>query len=102
MTISRHLSLTQGILARNLVEERQIVEDLFQDFVFNPQTATYLAKTEKKIVEFMTGVIPRNQHRVQFECPQNLLDQFIYDETTFQAAISMRATRSAITRSISK
>lgn len=73
----------QGILARNLVEERQIVEELFQDFVFNPQTGAYVAKTEKKIVEFMTGVIPRNQHRVQFECPQNLLDQFIYDETTF-------------------
>lgn len=74
----------QGILARNLVEERQIVEDLFQDFLFNPQTGTYLAKTEKKIVEFMTGVIPRNQNRIQFECPQNLLDQFIYDETTFK------------------
>ncbi|MES2273088.1 MAG: SNF2-related protein [Chlamydiota bacterium] len=74
----------EGILARNLVEERQIVEELFQDFVFNPQMGTFLAKTEKKIVEFMTGVIPRNQHRVQFECPQNLLDQFIYDETTFK------------------
>ncbi len=73
----------QGILARNLVEERQILDELFQDFVYQPQTATYHAKTEKKIVEFMTGVIPRNQHRVQFECPQNLLDQFIYDETTF-------------------
>jgi SNF2 family DNA or RNA helicase len=74
----------QGIVARNLVEERQIIEDLFQDFVFNPQSAVYVAKTEKKIVEFMTGTIPRNQHRVHFECPQNLLDQFIYDETTFQ------------------
>lgn len=73
----------QGILARNLVEERQIVEDLFQDFIYNPQTSTFIAKTEKKIVEFMTGVIPRNQHRVSFECPQNLLDQFIYDESTF-------------------
>ncbi len=74
----------QGVLARNLVEERQIIEELFQDFVFNPQTGAYVAKTEKKIVEFMTGVIPRNQHRVQFECPQNLLDQFIYDETSFK------------------
>jgi SNF2 family DNA or RNA helicase len=73
----------QGVLARNLVEERQIIEELFQDFVFNAQTKTYTAKTEKKIVEFMTGVIPRNQHRIQFECPQNLLDQFIYDESTF-------------------
>jgi len=73
----------QGILARNLVEERQIVEELFQDFVYNPQAGTYVAKTEKKIVEFMTGVIPRTQERVHFECQQNLLDQFLYDETKF-------------------
>ncbi len=73
----------QGVLARNLVEEQQIIEELFQDFVFNPQAGTYVAKTEKKIVEFMTGIIPRNQSRVQFECPQNLLDQFLYDETKF-------------------
>jgi SNF2 family DNA or RNA helicase len=79
----------QGILARNLVEERQIIDDLFQDFLFNPQTGTYVAKTEKKIVEFMTGVIPRNQHRVQFECPQNLTDQFIYDETTFTLSLDV-------------
>lgn len=82
----------QGILARNLVEERQIVEELFQDFVFNPQSGAYVAKTEKKIVEFMTGVIPRNQHRVQFECPQNLLDQFIYDETTFKLKLDASET----------
>lgn len=72
-----------GILARNLVEERRIVEEIFQDFVFNAQAGVYVAKTEKKIVEFMTGVIPRNQYRINFECPQNLLDQFIYDETKF-------------------
>lgn len=82
----------QGILARNLVEERQIVEELFQDFVFNPQSGAYTAKTEKKIVEFMTGVIPRNQHRVQFACPQNLLDQFIYDETTFKLKLNVSET----------
>ncbi|MDE3046103.1 MAG: SNF2 helicase associated domain-containing protein [Verrucomicrobiota bacterium] len=82
----------QGVLARNLVEERQIIEDLFQDFVFNPQMGIYVAKTEKKIVEFMTGTIPRNQHRVQFECPQNLLDQFIYDETKFQLALDVSDT----------
>lgn len=74
----------QGVLARNLVEERQILDELFQDFVFSTQSNTYVAKTEKKIVEFMTGVIPRNQNRVQFECPQNLLDQFLYDETKFK------------------
>lgn len=82
----------QGILSRNLVEERQIIEEIFQDFVFNAQSATYHAKTEKKIVEFMTGVIPRNQHKVQFECPQNLLDQFIYDETAFTLRLDASQT----------
>lgn len=75
---------SHGILARNLVEERQIIDELFQDFVYNPQMGVYVAKTEKKIVEFMTGVIPRNQAKVQFECPQNLLDQFLYDQTQFK------------------
>jgi SNF2 family DNA or RNA helicase len=74
----------QGILARNLVEERKIIDDLFQDFIFNPSLGNYTAKSEKKIVEFMTDVIPRNQGRVHFNCPQNLLDQFIYDQTTFK------------------
>ncbi len=73
-----------GVLARNLVEERQIIEELFQDFIFNPDTSVYLTKSEKRIVEFMTDVIPRNQHRVKFNCPQNLLDQFIYDQSTFK------------------
>lgn len=78
---------SEGVLARNLVEERQIVEELFQDFVYSPQSSTYVAKTEKKIVEFMTGVIPRNKHRVNFECPQNLLDQFLYDKTNFTLSL---------------
>lgn len=79
-----------GILARNLVEEREILDELFQDFVFNPQQGTYVAKTEKKIVEFMTEVIPRNQHRIHFKCPQNLLDQFIYDKTTFELKLDYK------------
>jgi SNF2 family DNA or RNA helicase len=82
----------EGITARNLVEERQIIDELFQDFVYSPQTSTYVAKTEKKIVEFMTGTIPRYQNRVQFECPQNLLDQFLYDETTFNLALDASDT----------
>jgi SNF2 family DNA or RNA helicase len=73
----------QGILARDLTEEQKILEDLFQDFLYDPLNGTFTAKTDKKIVEFMTEVIPRNQHRVQFICPENLLDQFIYDESTF-------------------
>lgn len=74
----------EGILARNLVEERKIIEDLFQDFIFNPEQGIYISKSDKKIVEFMTDVIPRNQQRVKFNCPQNLLDQFIYDKTKFK------------------
>lgn len=73
----------QGILARNLTEEQKIIQDLFQDFQFDHSDGVYVAKTEKKIVEFMTEVIPRNQERVTFNCPENLLDQFIYDNTKF-------------------
>ena len=74
----------QGILARNLVEERKITEDLFSDFLLNNEQGMYEAKSDKKIIEFMTDVIPRNKHRVTFHCPQNLLDRFIYDKSTFE------------------
>lgn len=77
-----------GIVARNLVEERSIIDDLFLDFVFDNEQGMFLAKSEKKIVEFMTETIPRNQGRVQFNCPQNLLDQFIYDESKFTLKLS--------------
>lgn len=73
-----------GILARNLVEERRIIEDLFQDFIYSSETGVYISKSEKKIVEFMTDLIPRYQTRIKFNCPQNLLDQFLYEETQFK------------------
>jgi SNF2 family DNA or RNA helicase len=76
-----------GILARNLTEEQNIVEDLFQGFVADAAQGVYSAKSDKKIVEFMTEVIPGNQHRVKFNCPENLLDQFIYDDSTFELAL---------------
>lgn len=79
-----------GILSRNLVEERKIIEELFQDFVYNPTQGTYIAKTEKKIVEFMTGTVPKNKHRIHFNCPQNLLDQFIYDTTKFSLKLDYK------------
>ncbi|MBM3197864.1 MAG: DEAD/DEAH box helicase [Chlamydiae bacterium] len=78
----------EGILARNLTEERAIIEDLFQDFLYEEETGAYISKSDKKIVEFMTEVVPRNQSRVQFNCPQNLLDQFIYDQTQFFLELS--------------
>lgn len=73
----------EGILARNLTREKQIIDRLFQGFVFQGDQGVFCAKTEKKIVEFMTEVIPANQDVVTFHCPENLLEQFIYDETTF-------------------
>ncbi len=78
----------EGIVARNLVEERKLVENLFQDFIFDQDQGIFIAKTEKKIIEFMTDVIPRYQDQVTFNCPQNLLDQFIYDETNFEMVLS--------------
>ena len=81
----------QGILARNLVEERKIIEELFQDFIYNAETGVFVAKSDKKIVEFMTDVIPRNQNRIKFNCPQNLLDQFIYDQTQFKLELGHTA-----------
>lgn len=78
---------TQGILARNLTEEQKIIGDLFQDFSFDQNQGAFVAKTDKKIVEFMTEIIPQNQHRVKFHCPENLLDQFIYDDTHFKLTL---------------
>ncbi len=77
----------QGILARNLTEEQKIIQDLFQDFTYDESLGAYLAKNDRKIVEFMTEVIPRNQDKVKFHCPENLLDQFIYDESTFKMVL---------------
>lgn len=81
---------SDGILARNLTEEQTIIRDLFQDFIYDSQQGVYTAKTDKKIVEFMTEVIPRHQGKVKFNCPENLLEQFIYDDTRF--TLSLRET----------
>jgi superfamily II DNA or RNA helicase len=75
-----------GILARDLVQERALIEDLFAGFLYEPETGVFAAKTEKKIVEFMTELLPRYQEIVQFECPPNLLEQFLYDDTQFELA----------------
>ncbi len=74
----------QGILARNLTLEQKILRELFQDFIYDPVNGVFIAKTDKKIIEFMTDVIPHNQDRIKFNCPENLLDQFIYDNTKFK------------------
>jgi len=77
----------EGILARNLTEEQKIIDNLFQDFVYDPVQGIYSAKNEKKIVEFMTEIIPAYQNRIKFNCPENLLDQFIYDDSIFKLTL---------------
>jgi len=79
-----HFTGEEGILARNLVEERMLVEDIFQDFLFDEKEKVYRIKSEKKIVEFMTETIPRTQHLIDYACPENLSEQFIYDESSFE------------------
>lgn len=80
----------EGILARNLTEEQKIIDHLFQDFLYDPVQGVYSAKNEKKIVEFMTEIIPAYQGRVKFNCPENLLDQFLYDDSVFK--LNLRET----------
>ncbi len=78
----------EGVLARNLTQEQKILEDLFQGFVYDPQQGIYSVKNDKKIVEFMTETIPQNTGLVKFNCPENLLDQFVYDQTKFTMHLS--------------
>ncbi|MCH9627555.1 MAG: RNA polymerase-associated protein RapA [Chlamydiales bacterium] len=78
----------EGILARNLVEERNIIDAIFEDFLFDEKEGLYRVKSEKKIVEFMTDVIPRTQDFITYECPENLSEQFIYDESSFELNFS--------------
>jgi len=72
-----------GVLARNLVEENNLVRDLFQGFVRDEKSKCFSTTNEKKIVEFMTEVVPRNVGRVEFDCPETLQSRFAYDDTRF-------------------
>lgn len=74
----------EGILARNLVEERKMIDTIFEDFLFDEKEGLFRVKSEKKIVEFMTEIIPRTSDRIAYECPENLSEQFIYDESVFE------------------
>jgi SNF2 family DNA or RNA helicase len=79
---------SEGILARNLVEERKLIDVIFEDFIFDEKEGCFRVKSEKKIVEFMTEVVPRYQDKIVFDCPQNLSEQFIYDESSFELILS--------------
>lgn len=80
----------EGIMARNLAEEKKILDVLFQGFIFDPLSGKFLAKTEKKIVEFMTESLPAFQEIINFDCPRNLLEQFVYDNTQFKVSLKER------------
>lgn len=77
----------EGILARNLTEEQSILDDLFQGFTYDPLHGAYYARSEKKIIEFMTEVVPRNQQKVVFNSPPNLLEHFVYDDSSFTLSL---------------
>ncbi len=87
-----HFVGKSGILARNLVEERALTERLFDGFLFDEKEGVFRCKSEKKIVEFMTEVIPKYGQQIQFNCPQNLSDQFLYDDSSFE--LSLRESES--------
>ncbi|MCH9611986.1 MAG: RNA polymerase-associated protein RapA [Chlamydiia bacterium] len=78
----------EGVLARDLIGEKKLLCELFDGFVYSPETGVYQAKSDKKIIEFMTEIIPSHQGHVTFNCPQNLLDQFIYDSSKFSLSLS--------------
>ncbi len=78
----------EGVLARDLAYERYLLNELFEDFNYDEKEGVFCVKSEKKIVEFMTEVIPRFQDKIAFECPENLLEQFIYDDSTFILKLS--------------
>ncbi|PCI77493.1 helicase [Candidatus Aerophobetes bacterium] len=78
----------EGVLARNLSEEQKMIDALFVDFVYDEAQNLFITKAEKRIIEFMTDVVPKFQDTIKFNCPQNLLDQFIYDQTQFELSLN--------------
>lgn len=76
----------QGVVARDLLAEQQLAKELFEEFFYDAKHGLYVAKSEKKIVEFMTEVLPQYKESVHFDCPKSLLEKFIYDNTEITLA----------------
>ena len=66
----------EGVLARNVTEEKELIEGLFQGFIFNEDTGVFFAKTNKVIIEFIFERLFLKEN-IEFHCPQNLKEQFI-------------------------
>ncbi|MCB1149491.1 MAG: DEAD/DEAH box helicase family protein, partial [Chlamydiia bacterium] len=78
----------EGIIARSLTEEEALLRALFQGFSYDARTGMYSVKSDKKVVEFMTEIIPAYSDRITFNCPKNLMGRFVFDETTFVLDLS--------------
>lgn len=76
----------QGILSRDLLEEQRLAKELFEEFFYDVKNGVYVAKSEKKIVEFMTEIVPQYKETVHFDCPKSLLEKFVYDDTEIHLA----------------
>lgn len=76
-----------GLMARNLLEEKEIIDNLFMDFLYEKEHGSFITKSERKVVEFMTERLPEYKDVIDFNCPQNLLDQFIYDSSKFTLSL---------------
>lgn len=73
----------QGIVARNIIEENTLIRELFKGFTKDEKSGNYVANTERKIVEFMTEIVPRFQDKVAFSYPETLQNRFSFDDTTY-------------------
>lgn len=71
------------VYARNLDEEQRLLQSLFQDFSYDPEQGLFIAKSDRRVIEFMTETVPNMRDRVTFHCPDNLLRKFCYDTTSF-------------------
>jgi len=89
LSVEQIESFDQGKVARDLVQERILMNELFKEGTFDEQKGVYRIKRDQRILHFMTEVVPHYQHRVDFEFPKHLLDRFIYDDTKIRFHLRM-------------
>jgi SNF2 family DNA or RNA helicase len=83
---------SEGVLSRNIAVEEQVKGELFSGFIKDSISGTYKTRNQRKIIEFMTEVIPNYNDVVTFDCPKNLLEQFVYDKSKFKMCIKTSET----------
>lgn len=68
-------------MARDIWYEKNLLEKLFADFQCDETKGVFIARSDRAIVDFMTRLVPALRPFVEFVCPSNLLEQFVYDTT---------------------